>query len=93
MNQESMKPILFTRGNPAEEALPIGEIIDCANTVFQRDGKIVFQYGHYSGYSPLREWLAGRYGVEVEQVLLDLSSVQTTLDSGVDHIVQLARRI
>jgi len=42
MNQESMKPILFTRGNPAEEALPIAEIIDCANTVFQRRRKDCF---------------------------------------------------
>lgn len=76
MNQESMKPILFTRGNPAEEALPIAEIIDCANTVFPRDGKIVFQYGHYSGYSPLREWLARRYDVKVEQVLLGNGSME-----------------
>jgi hypothetical protein len=45
MNQESMKPILFTRGNPAEEALPIADMIDCANLAFQREGKILFQYG------------------------------------------------
>ena len=76
MNEETLKPILFTRGNPAEEALPIGEIIDCANAVFQRDGKIVFQYGHYSGYAPLREWIAERHGVLKEQVLLGNGSME-----------------
>jgi 2-aminoadipate transaminase len=76
MNQESMKPILFTRGNPAEEALPIADIIDCANTAFQRDGKVLFQYGHYSGYRPLREWIAQRFGATYEQVLIGNSSME-----------------
>jgi 2-aminoadipate transaminase len=76
MNQENLKPILFTRGNPAEEALPLAEIIDCAGAAFQREGKILFQYGHYSGYKPLREWLADRYGVKVEQILLGNGSME-----------------
>jgi len=76
MNQESMKPILFTRGNPAEEALPIADLISCANAVFQREGKVLFQYGHYSGYGPLREWIAQRFGVKYEQVLIGNSSME-----------------
>jgi len=76
MNPETPKPILFTRGNPAEEALPIADIIDCANLAFQREGKILFQYGHYSGYGPLREWIAQRFGVKYEQVLLGNSSME-----------------
>jgi 2-aminoadipate transaminase len=76
MNQENLKPILFTRGNPAEEALPLADIIECAHSVFQREGKILFQYGHYSGYRPLREWIAGRYGVKVDQVLLGNGSME-----------------
>ena len=75
MNQE-IKPILFTRGNPAEEALPLAEIIECANAAFQREGKVLFQYGHYSGYKPLREWIAQRYGVKIEQVLLGNGSME-----------------
>jgi len=75
MNQE-LKPILFTRGNPAVEALPLEEIIDCANAAFKREGKVLFQYGHYSGYAPLREWIAQRYGVNVEQVLLGNGSME-----------------
>jgi len=76
MNQESTKPILFTRGNPAEEALPIADLINCANLAFQREGKILFQYGHYSGYGPLREWIAQRFGVKYEQVLIGNSSME-----------------
>jgi len=76
MDHEITKPILFTRGNPAEEGLPLEEIIDCANAAFRREGKILFQYGHYSGYAPLREWIAGRYGVKVEQVLLGNGSME-----------------
>lgn len=75
-NAKEEKPILFTRGNPAEEAIPIPEIIDCANASFKRDGKALFQYGHYSGYGPLREWIANRFGVKVEQVLIGNSSME-----------------
>ena len=76
MSQENLKPISFTRGNPAEEALPINEIIDCTNTVFQREGKIIFQYGHCSGYGPLRGWIAQRFNVKYEQVLIGSGSME-----------------
>lgn len=75
-NQKNTGLISFTRGNPAEEALPIREIIDCAISTFEREGKILFQYGHYSGYGPLREWIAERFGVKYEQVLLGNSSLE-----------------
>lgn len=74
--EKETKMILFTRGNPAEEALPIDDIVDCAKVVFQREGKILFQYGHYSGYAPLREWIAQRVGVLPERVLLGNSSME-----------------
>jgi 2-aminoadipate transaminase len=69
-------PILFTRGNPAAEAIPLSDIRDCARDVFQREGEVLFQYGHYSGYRPLREWIAGRFGVKTEQVLLGNGSME-----------------
>lgn len=68
--------ILFTRGNPAEEAIPLDDIIDCAHDIFQREGRVLFQYGHYSGYRPLREWIAGRFGVKTEQVLIGNGSME-----------------
>lgn len=76
MNLEAGELILFTRGNPAEEALPLSEIIDCANAVFQNEGKVLFQYGHYSGYIPLREWIAERFNVKIDQVLIGNSSME-----------------
>jgi len=76
LSLESERPILFTRGNPAAEGLPLSEIIDCARTVFQEEGKVLFQYGHYSGYTPLREWIAQRYHVKLEQVLIGNGSME-----------------
>jgi 2-aminoadipate transaminase len=76
MEQADAKVISLTRGNPAEEALPIADIADCANAIFRQEGKVLFQYGHYSGYRPLREWIADRYGVQVEQVLIGNSSME-----------------
>ena len=66
VKQEPLKAVALTRGNPAEEALPIEELIDCANAVFKREGKVLFQYGHYSGYGPLRQWIANRFNAKVE---------------------------
>lgn len=76
MNEEKAKQIFFTRGNPAQEALPISDIIDCANTIFEKEGKILFQYGHYSGYAPLREWIGKRFDAKFEQVLIGNSSME-----------------
>jgi 2-aminoadipate transaminase len=76
MSQASETPILFTRGNPAAEGLPLAEILECAETAFRRDGAVVFQYGHYSGYTPLREWIAARYEVAPEQILLCNGSME-----------------
>lgn len=76
MDKDSERMISFTRGNPAEEALPISDIMDCANTIFEEQGKVLFQYGHYSGYAPLREWIAERLGVTFDQVLLGNSSME-----------------
>ena len=75
-NKEKQDLILFTRGNPAEEALPLSDILDCAQDIFKREGKILFQYGHYSGYKPLREWIAVRFRLPMEQVLIGNGSME-----------------
>ena len=68
--------ILFTRGNPDTDALPIDEISRCAADIFQREGRVLFQYGHYSGYGPLRQWIADRFGARFEHVLIGNSSME-----------------
>lgn len=68
--------ILFTRGNPDTDALPIDEISQCAAEIFKREGRVLFQYGHYSGYGPLRQWIADYFGATVQQVLIGNSSME-----------------
>ena len=73
---ESNAPIYFTRGNPATDALPIDDFRACADAVFKDQGRVLFQYGHYSGYGPLRQWVADWFDVKYEQVLLGNSSME-----------------
>jgi 2-aminoadipate transaminase len=73
---DNNKPIYFTRGNPATEALPIEDFRMCADAIFKEQGKVIFQYGHYSGYGPLRQWIADWFAVEYDQVLMGNSSME-----------------
>ncbi len=68
--------ISFARGVPAPECLPIAELADCARAVVERDGATVLNYGPVAGYGPLREWIAGRHGVDTDQVLVTNGSLQ-----------------
>lgn len=73
MNQ----PIInLTRGQPAVEAFPTEELIACGEASLRRDAEVLLQYGRSPGYGPLRQWLAGRYGVGAEQVLVGNSSLE-----------------
>ena len=69
-------PIYFTRGNPATNALPIDDFRACADAIFKEQGHVLFQYGHYSGYAPLRQWIADWFQVTFEQVLLGNGSME-----------------
>jgi DNA-binding transcriptional MocR family regulator len=69
--------IAFTRGVPTPEALPVQEIADCARAAVERDGKTILNYGPVSGYGPLREWVAERHGVDINQVFITNGSLQS----------------
>jgi 2-aminoadipate transaminase len=71
-----METISFARGVPAPECLPVDEIADCVRAVVERDGRTVLSYGPVGGYAPLREWIAGRHGVDPSRVLLTNGSLQ-----------------
>jgi 2-aminoadipate transaminase len=71
-----MEPINFTRGVPANESFPIGEVIDAASGAFQSRGAPMLQYGPSLGFQPLREWLAEWQGVGVDRVLTGNGSLQ-----------------
>jgi len=67
--------ISFARGAPAPELIPAAELADCAHAVALRDGAHVFAYGPGGGYGPLREWVAGRHGVEPGRVVLTVGGL------------------
>src|SRR5712671_2055871 len=71
-----MGVISFARGIPAPECLPVAELADCARAAIERDGKAVLSYGPGGGYGPLREWIAGRHGVEPGRVVVTSGSLQ-----------------
>jgi DNA-binding transcriptional MocR family regulator len=67
--------ISFARGAPAPECLDAELLADCAATAIRND-PTVLAYGPGGGYAPLREWLAGRHGVEPSRVLLTNGGLQ-----------------
>ncbi len=71
-----VSPILFTRGVPAVEALPAKLLGECFQNVLSApDGWSVLQYGHNGGYLPLRQLVAGQYGVGENEVLVGNGSL------------------
>ncbi len=74
--QVETEQILFTRGVPALEALPNRLISECLQAALEGpDGKNILQYGHNSGYLPLKQLLGEQYQVPVEQVLVGNGSL------------------
>jgi 2-aminoadipate transaminase len=71
-----VQTISFARGVPAPECIPVSELADCARAALERDGATVLSYGPVGGYGPLREWIAGRHGVEPARVLVTNGSLQ-----------------
>ncbi len=75
-SQTNREPILFTRGVPAVEALPNTLLEECFRAVLQGPtGKTVLQYGHNSGYLPLKKLLSEQYNVAPEQIIIGNGSL------------------
>jgi 2-aminoadipate transaminase len=72
----ALEPINFTRGVPANESFPAGEIAAAAERVLARQAVAVLQYGPAAGLAQFREWLAGWQGVKPEQVLVGNGSLE-----------------
>jgi 2-aminoadipate transaminase len=71
-----METINFTRGVPANESFPTGDLIDAATAVFKSHGPAMLQYGPSRGFEPLRKWLAEWQGVGVDRILTSNGSLQ-----------------
>ena len=68
--------IVFTRGVPPPEAFPTEELGDCFDAAVRENPGVVLQYGQQPGYAPLREELAGEYGVSPQEILIGNGSLQ-----------------
>jgi len=70
-----MSPIPFTRGVPSADMLPVDELREAAERALLEDGGRALSYAP-GGYPPLREWIAGRHGVDPSRVLMTNGSLQ-----------------
>jgi DNA-binding transcriptional MocR family regulator len=68
--------ISFARGAPSLDIVDIAGLKAAATRAFELDPGAVAGYGPAAGYGPLREWIAARYHVDVEQVLVTNGSLQ-----------------
>jgi 2-aminoadipate transaminase len=71
-----MAPISFARGAPSLDIVDVEGLRDAAQRAFANDPAGTTAYGTAVGYVPLREWIAERHGVAVEQVLVTNGSMQ-----------------
>lgn len=68
--------ISFARGAPSLDIIDVEGLKAAAVRAFDADPKGVTAYGTSVGYPPLREWIARKHGVPVEQVLVTNGSLQ-----------------
>ena len=66
----------FAGGYPSDETFPLAAFKDVMSKVITEYGGKAFQYGATQGVPELRQVIAGRYGVPVEQVQITSSSQQ-----------------
>jgi 2-aminoadipate transaminase len=68
--------ISFARGAPSLDIVDVEGLKAAAVRAFERDPGGTTAYGTSVGYVPLREWIAAKHGVEVNQVLVTNGSMQ-----------------
>jgi DNA-binding transcriptional MocR family regulator len=69
-------PINFTRGVPADESLPVDELIEAAREALATHRSGILQYGPSTGFPPFRDWIAEWLGVAPNRLLLANGSLQ-----------------
>lgn len=68
--------INLTRGVPPAEVFPSQEIENCFKTVMDRDAGQILTYNFVPGYAPLRQIVAERMSVPVEQIFTGNGSLE-----------------
>lgn len=76
MSVADTKTISFARGAPSLDIVDIEGLKSAAVKAFDTDPGGVTGYGTSVGYVPLREWIAKKHGVHVDQVMVTNGSMQ-----------------
>lgn len=71
-----MQLISFARGAPSLDIIDVEGLKAAAVRAFETDPAGVTAYGTSVGYLPLRAWIAERYGVTADQVIVTNGSMQ-----------------
>ncbi|HEX5542008.1 MAG TPA: PLP-dependent aminotransferase family protein [Micromonospora sp.] len=83
----SEQSISFARGAPSLDIVDIDGLKAAAVRAFEADPAGITAYGTALGYLPLRQWIADKHGVSVDQVLVTNGSLQA--DAFLfDHLVR-----
>ena len=69
-------PISFARGAPSLDIVDVDGLREAADRAFSENPAATVGYGTAVGFGPLREWIAERHDVPVEQVLVTNGSMQ-----------------
>lgn len=77
-NRFSMAPdtISFARGAPSPDLLPAEPVKEAASKALESDWKRALSYGTGVGHPGLREWVAERHGVSVDETMIVNGSLQ-----------------
>jgi len=72
-----MKEIKLARGLPPLSVMRklSADLLNAAQAGLQNDPQSFLQYGHFTGYAPLREHMAARFGVDAERVVISNGSM------------------
>ena len=84
--------ISFARGAPSADILPAERVREAAQRALTDDWQRALSYGTGAGHPGLREWIAGRHGVEPEAVMVTNGS----LEAGAmlfEHLVATGDRV
>jgi 2-aminoadipate transaminase len=68
--------ISFARGAPSADILPAQAVREAAQRALTDDWERALSYGTGIGHPGLREWIAERHGVDVEQVMVTNGSLE-----------------
>ncbi len=75
-NMTAAQPISFARGAPSLDIIDVAGLKAAAARAFDADPVAVTGYGPGTGYPALRDWIAQRYDVVAEQILITNGSLQ-----------------